>query len=290
MKIRPRTRGIARIFPYHWGARTASALFVSASLILFTVSSVSPARVEGIRAGTADLMAPVIGFINRPFQLAASYIDTATGLANLEKENHKLRDENARLREWYQTAMQLQTENDSLHSLLHVAVEPQNRYITARVIADSGNSYVKTLLVMAGKQDGIDKGEAVISGEGLIGRTVEVGEKAARILLVTDINSRVPVMIEGQGDGQEVRAILAGKNEDLPTLIHLPPDTHVQPGARVVSSGHGGIFPFGLPIGVVQPMTDGSLAVRMFADTEKLIHVRIIDRNEDPNLISGQLR
>jgi rod shape-determining protein MreC len=100
----------------------------------------------------------------------------------------------------------------------------------------------------------------------------------------------VPVIIEGQSDGQDIRAILAGRNDDMPVLLHLTADAKVQPGARVVTSGHGGIFPFGLPVGVVQAMPDGSMGVRMFADTERLIHVRIIDRNEDPNLISNELQ
>jgi rod shape-determining protein MreC len=254
------------------------------------LSTFSPNKTEAIRIGAADVLEPVMGVINRPFQIAASYVETATGLAHLEEENQKLRQENARLREWYQTAMQLQTDNESLQRLLHVAVEPQNHYVTARVIADAGNSYVKTLLVMAGRQDGIDRGEAVISGEGLIGRTVEVGNRAARVLLVNDINSRVPVIIEGQTDGQDVRAILAGRNDDMPVMLHLTVDAKVQPGARVVTSGHGGIYPFGLPVGVVQPLPDGSMGVRLFADTEKMIHVRIIDRNEDPNLIATQLQ
>jgi rod shape-determining protein MreC len=273
-------------------------LFIFVSLALFAFSTLSPVYIQSIRAGAADLLAPVLGLANRPFQLAASYVETATGLANLEVENQKLRDENQRLREWYQTAMQLQAENESLSQLLHVAVEPQNKFVTARVIADSGNSYVKTLLVMAGKQDGIDKGEAVISGEGLIGRTVEVGNKAARVLLVTDINSRVPVIIQGQaqqgqnggqGGEQDVRAMLAGRNDDMPILLHLPQDTRLQAGARVVTSGNGGVFPFGLPIGVVEATPDGNIGVRLFADTERLIHVRIIDRNDDPNLISSQI-
>lgn len=286
MKIRPRAKGIARFLPSpSWGGRTASAFFVSISVVLFALSAASPSNLQGMRAGATDVLAPVLGMVNKPFQMAASYVNTVSGLAGLQQENAKLRAENDRLREWYQTAMQLQAENESLNRLMHVAVEPQHKFVTARIVADSGNSYLKTLLVMAGRENGVDKGQAVISGEGLIGRTVEAGNRAARVLLVTDINSRVPVIIQGQGEGQDIRAMMAGRNDDFPAILHLPADTKLQPGARVMTSGNGGIFPFGLPIGVVQPAPDGTLYVRLFADIEKLTHVRVIDRDEDPNLI-----
>ncbi len=248
---------------------------------MFGFSGLAPNNAQSIRAGAADWLAPLLGAINRPFQIAATYTESVTGLSGLQAENAKLREENERLREWYQTAIQLQAENKSLQTLLHVAVEPQSRFVTARVIADSGNSYLKTLLVMAGRDSGVDKGQAVISGDGLVGRTVEVGNRAARVLLVTDINSRVPVIVEGQ----ETRAILAGRNDGMPVLMHLAADSMVQPGARIITSGVGGVFPYGLPVGVVQANEKGAMTVRMFADTDKLIHVRIIDRDEDPNLI-----
>lgn len=273
---------MARHFPFQlWSGRGASLLFVLAASALFTISAISPSETSIVRASAANALAPVLGMVNRPFQAAASYVETVTGLSNMQVENARLRQENLRLREWYQLAMQLQAKNQSLEKLMHVAVEPRNRFVTARVIADSGNTYVKTLLVMAGKRDGIDKGQAVISGDGLIGRTVEAGERATRVLLVNDINSRVPVIIQGQ----DLRAVMAGNNDGQPMLRYLPPNTTVEAGARVITSGIDGVFPFGIPVGVVESGPGGAPVVRLFADTDKLIHVRIIDQNDMPNLI-----
>ncbi len=285
MKIRSRTTGISRYFPFQsWSGRTASGFFVVVSLLLFAWSNLAPGNVQAVRAGAADWLAPVVGAVSRPFQAVTSYAERVSGISDLQNENARLRQENERLREWYQTALQLQAENKSLQDLLHVAIEPQSRFVTARVIADSGNSFVRTLLVMAGRDNGVDKGQAVISGDGLVGRTVEVGDRAARVLLITDINSRVPVTIEGS----DMRAMLAGRNDGPPVLMHLPKGSKLIAGARVITSGAGGIFPYGLPVGVVQPAEDGTTAVRMFADMDKLIHVRIVDRDEDPNLIESQ--
>lgn len=281
---RARARGIARIFPAPFaGVRGGSVVFIFLSVLLFLASSLTPGRTQAVRTGFVDLFAPLMAAVNKPIQGISGYIETASGLAALQAENTRLQQENARLREWYQIALQFQAKNESLEKLLNVAVEPQNKFVTARVIADSGNTYVKTMLVMAGRKHGVDKGQAVLSGDGLVGRTIEVGERTARVLLLTDINARVPVFI----GAENTRAILSGTNSNTPLLAHLPPDAQIQPGERVVTSGHGGIFPYGMPVGEVIALEDGRLAVSMYADMDRMIHVRIVERNDDPNLIQG---
>ncbi len=96
---------------------------------------------------------------------------------------------------------------------------PENSvsYVTARVIANSGGAYVRTLLINAGIEDHVARGQAAITGEGLVGRLTEVGNRAARVLLITDLNSRIPVMIESS----HVNAVLAGDNSERPRLMYL---------------------------------------------------------------------
>ena len=92
-----------------------------------------------------------------------------------------------------------------------------------------------------------------MTGDGLVGRVAELGDHAARILLLTDLNSRVPVVIEETRE----RAILSGDNTERPALAYLPPDARVSSGQRVVTSGSGGVLPAGLPIGTVTVGRDG---------------------------------
>lgn len=279
MKLRRRNKGIARILSLGtWRTGLSSLFFLVAALLLFMFSSLRPAGFDGVRAGASDMLAPVLATINRPFQAATDYVRTLSGLQALQIENENLRQENARLRDWYQSALVLQSENDSLHKLLHIQLPPGKNFITARVVADAGNAYVKTVLVQAGSHDGVRKGQAVLAGDGLSGRIIETGHTTARVLLLTDINSRVPVLVEGSADN----AILAGSNGDTPTLIHLPPNTTVHEGARIISSGQGGYIPFGLPIGVTFKTADGHWAVRLFADPEHANFVRIVDNGDDP--------
>ncbi len=230
-----------------------------------------------------DLFTPVLRVASMPFVEMASFFSNVSGLAELQAENTMLRQENVRLREWYQTALMLQAEIQSLQELLNLKLEPQYRYITTRVISDAGNAFVKSILVGAGETDGVQKGHAVLAGEGMIGRVIESSRNAARVLLVSDYNSRIPVIIEGSRQ----RAILSGMNDDLPILKYLPPDSKVEEGMRVVTSGHGRLFPPGLPVGKVVLDKHGQPAVELFADVDKIVYVRVLEAPADPNLLPG---
>lgn len=285
LKHRSRFRVLTRAIPFDlWGSRGASLLFLVLSFGLLTVSVFRPAALEGVRGDVADRFVPLLEAASYPFAQASEFISGVTGMAALRAENMQLSQENARLREWYQSALMLQAENQSLKELLHVKVEPQHSFITARVIADAGGSFVRSVLVAAGSDDGVGKGQAVLSGEGLVGRVVEASHGAARVLLLTDYNSRVPVTVEGSRQ----RAILAGDNSDTPVLLYMPPDSSVPDGARIVTSGIGGVFPTGLPVGVVSSTPDGRRTVRLSADVSRLMHVRVVSVPEDPNLLRGR--
>ena len=233
------------------------------------------------RLAATDIMTPVLSAFTQPFQNMAEAVSGVSGVAALRAENAQLKAENIRLKEWYQTALMLQAENQSLQELLNLKVDPAYKYITARVISDAGNAFVKTILVALGSEEGVQKNQAVLAGEGMIGRIIEAGEKSSRILLLNDINSRIPVLIEGSSQ----KAILAGNNTEFPVLKHLPEDAGVIEGARVVTSGHGGVFPPGLPIGRIVKSPDGELIVKPYAEVNKVSFVRVINSNTDKNLI-----
>lgn len=281
MRLRPRAKGLSRVLylPLE-GSRLPSLIFIIISLVLFIASAGGEGRFQGFRSGVTDMAAPVLDIVNRPVQQVASYVRTVTGLASLQAENGRLREENARLREWYQTAQVLKSENESLQALLNITLPPQSRFVTARVIADAGGSYARTLLVLAGKDNNVDKGRAVLAAEGLIGRIVEAGDRTSRVLLLTDINSRVPVMIENT----DIRAILGGTNSSRLVLDHLPADGVLTEGTRVMTSGHGGVFPYGLPVGELVRTPEGVWSVQPYSDPDKSTFVRIVENEEDPRL------
>lgn len=281
MKSRIRQNSISGIAPaFLFSGRSASlTLMILASLIL-VLGLIKPQFMTDARMGVTDIFTPVLSAFSSPFQNMAEAVGSVSGVTAIRAENIQLKAENIRLKEWYQTALMLQAENQSLQELLDLKVDPSHKYLTARVMSDSGNSYVKTVLISSGSEEGVKKNQAVLSGDGMIGRVHEVGKKSARILLINDINSRVPVLIEGSSQ----KAIMAGDNSQAPVLKHLPQDAGVLEGARVITSGHGGVFPKGLPIGRVVKNTQGKLIVKTYADMNKVIFVRIVDSTLNQNL------
>ncbi len=271
------SRSIVKIAPIPvFGGALSSIVLISIALVTLIFSGISPGIFNGLRTSASDLLAPALSSVSAPVQGASDFIRDVSGLANMQAENIRLMEENQKLRDWYQTAMSLEAENGSLRELLNVTIPPQHTYITSRIIADSGNAYVKSLLISAGYKDGIKKGQAVLSGDGVIGRIVQVGKKSARVLLLTDINSRVPILIESGNQ----KAILSGMNDALPELLHLPPDGEVVDGARIVTSGHGGLLPPGLPIGQAIVADDGVVFADLYANMERLIYVRVVNAQQ----------
>lgn len=286
MISRSRKKGFSKLLSLPFGGfRSTSLIFTLGGVVLFAASAMNPSTLQGVRLVTTDFVAPAMAFVNKPFEVAAEYVTTVTGIAQLQTEVAQLRQENARLREWHDVALNLQAENKNLSSLLRLKLPESTGYITARLISDAGNTFAQSALVLAGQPDGVVKGQAVLSGDGLIGRVIESGQKASRILLLNDVNSRVPVMIEGT----EIRAILAGQNHPYPLLDHLPLDFKPQAGLRVVTSGNGGLFLPGLPVGMTFLDEHGQVYVQMFSDLDRMNYVRIVDRVLDKGILEGQI-
>ena len=281
LKRRSRSKSFARITPFSFlGGAFAPFIFMLVSLGLIAFSSMNGDRLGGVRNTAADMFSPVLSSVSRPIQNAALFVRDISGIAQMQAENMRLRQENMRLRDWHQASLFLEAENKALKSLLNVKIDPALSYISTRVMADSGNAYVKSILLSSGSNEGIAKGQAVMANDGLIGRVVDAGDSSARVLLVTDINSRIPVIIESSGH----HAILAGNNDSQPLLVHLPPQAELEEGARIITSGYGGIFPYGLPVGRVVLDQRGVRKATLYADLDRAVYVRVVDKPEDMNL------
>jgi rod shape-determining protein MreC len=253
--------------------RFALLFLVLAAFGLMLLSKAETIVVERVSAIVVDVFAPIIDFASRPAAGLNEAVRSVRELAALREENERLRRENIRLLAWQEAARRLAAQRLTLEKLLEFKPDPRSSYITARVIGDSGGAFVRSLLVNAGSRDNVAKGQAVVTGQGLVGRIAGVGLWSARALLITDINSRVPVMLEKTRE----RAILAGDNSARPRLTFLPGNVEPRPGDRVVTSGHGGVFPPGLAVGRVIAHRDSGIRVQPFARLTTIEFVRIVN-------------
>ena len=256
-----------------WMQRFAFALLVSASMGILVLGKVDSQLVERLRTGVTDGMAPILQAMSQPTAAAAAIVGDIRAMADLYGENERLRGANERLLQWQAVARGLEQENLAFRELLNLVDDPRPAFITARVIGDAGGAFVRTVLLNAGTDDGVRVGQAAVNAEGLVGRVVEAGRRSARILLLTDLNSRVPVVTELT----RVPAILAGDNSDNPRLAFTPVNALFEPGERLVTSGHGGMLPPGLPVGEVVSTASGVARIRPYVNFSALEYLRVLD-------------
>ena len=255
-----------------WTQRFALALMLCTAFGLMLASRSDMAAVERLRILIADAFAPILELMVRPVSTVTGMFNAVGGMAGVYSENQRLSEENARLLQWHEAALALQQENQSLRQLLNLTTPPAARYVTARIIGDNGGAFVRTVLVSSGAGDGVSKNQAAVTGEGLAGRVIEVGERAARVLLLTDINSRIPVALEKS----RARAVLAGDNGPMPQLVHLPPDAAPAIGERVVTSGFGGLFPPGIPVGTIARVGPDEIRVVPLVAWDRMEFLRLV--------------
>jgi rod shape-determining protein MreC len=253
--------------------RTTPPILILLSAAIIVLGKVDQAMFDSVRTRVADSAAPALDALSWPLGAAGSAVDRVRGVFAMYQDNLRLERENDRLLQWQQVALKLTADNRQLRGLVKAVPENAVSYVTARVIANSGGGYVRTVMINAGNDTGLARGQAVIAGEGLVGRLTEVGSRAARVLLLTDLNSRVPVVVENS----RTSAVLAGDNSERPRLVYLGEPNSVKIGDRVVSSGEGGVFPPGLPVGVVAALGPSGPRIETYAELSQLGYVLVVD-------------
>jgi rod shape-determining protein MreC len=264
-----------RISPAHRAAieRMSVTLLVVISAVMIIVGKADQVAFQSLRNSVMDAAAPALDMLSRPAAAFDAAVDRVRGFITVYRDSTRLAAENERLLGWQQVALRLSAENAELRDLSKLVSEPAISFVTARVIADSGGAYARSVMVNAGRDNGVARGQAAMSGEGLVGRVAEVGSRAARILLITDLNSRVPVVV----DGTRQRAILAGDNSARPSLRYVDSDGTIRIGDRIVTSGQGGVFPPGLPVGVVASADSEGARIEPYAALSRVDYLRLVD-------------
>lgn len=203
---------------------------------------------QPVRFSLSVLTAPVQYIANIPSQIAAWSGDTVRSRDSLEEENARLQSEVLVLKRRVQKLASTVAENTRLKELMNASDVLDDQVLIAEIIGVDPDPYRHEAIVNKGSQDGVYEGQAVLDAEGLMGQVVEVGAFTSRVLLITDATHGVPVHVNRNG----VRAIAVGSGKlDMLRLIHVPATADIVKGDLLVSSGLGGRFPKGYPVGVV---------------------------------------
>lgn len=252
--------------------RLLASVVILALFGLFLVWRIDSPRVERFRAQVVDQVVPSFDWAMAPVNGMLNILRDFQSYTRIHQQNQELRRELQQMKAWKEAALQLEQENARLLDLNKVRLDPRLTHVTGVVMADSGSPFRQSVLLNVGARDGIVDGWATMDGIGLVGRISGVGDKTARVLLLTDTSSRLPVIIQPSGQ----QALIEGDNSAAPPVDFLEAPELVRPGDRVVSSGDGGVFPAGLLVGRIAQDPGGRLRVRLAADFERLEYLRVL--------------
>lgn len=238
---------------------------------LLLLSRLNHSMLADLRWRVAELMSPLLQAATVPMEPVRNVGRKIADQVDMTVELRRLREENQRLASWEWRARELERRIADLETLSKTVREPKMDFVTARVIADSSGAFVRSVMIDAGTQQNVRCGNPVINGDGLVGRITETGTSSARVLLPTDLNSRIPVVV---GNGN-VRGLLVGDNGAEPRLMFVPPDATIKVGDDVATSGTGGLFPRGLRIGKVNGDLDAP-RVKLRARLDELEYLSVL--------------
>ncbi len=261
--------------PLTWAAAVVAVVVgVIALGLLFTDHRVGPngGSYAAARGEFDEVMEPIAQVVSAPAHWLSDLGDASSGYFFAAAQNRALRRQVADLERWRDAAIALKNLNLRYESLLKLRTEPPIPMVSARVVSDARGPFSHARLADAGSSAGVKIGNPAMSEDGVVGRVVGVTKDASRILLLTDVESRTPVLI----DRTNARAILTGDGGPNPKLEFLRGLNAVKDGDMVLTSGDGGLYPRGLPVGVAAKDFRGVWRVRLYSDRAAIDFVRIL--------------
>jgi rod shape-determining protein MreC len=255
-----------------WSRRAQYGLFFSflaavaglvIGLILLALSLVAPKSYASVRGAALDITAPVTSSLRAVTATVGGIFTGAGNYWDAAHQNARLKYERELMLQRIIEAKAISQENRELRSALQLREHSRSPVATGRIVGSSFNSPRRYAIFSAGTADGVRVGMPVRTAKGLIGRVIDTGAMASRVLLISDRASIIPAKIlrggqpvisQGRGDGTvDLRPLEVGRNP-------------FRPGDIVITSGTGGLYPPLVPIARVVRLDDDGAIARPLAD------------------------
>ena len=263
------------------GTKQKFSLFVLIilSIIFIYVETIEARPLNFFRSFLKDTIYRGALIVSAPSKVFGNLTNYAKEHVNLYSNYSQLKKENDELKNNISKTDFLELENTQLRKLIEEQVTSDSNLVSARVMLDKQSPYLNSFIINVGSNKGIKNGMAVLDGKNFIGRIVDVNFFSSRVLLVSDLNSKIPVLIEPSAH----HAILSGHGKNKPTLEYLPKKHTIQDGDKVYTSGKEGIFSPGIPIGEAK-VENNLITVLLFSDLNQItfinINLGVTDKNK----------
>jgi len=256
--------------------RFSLLVLVIISIILIFIESIEARPLNILRSIIKDTVYRSSLIVSSPSKAFKSFTNFTGGYLNLHDNYKKLKEENIKLKNNKLRSDFLELENSQLRKLIDEQVVSSSNLVSARVMIDKQSPYINSFILNIGSNKSIKNGMAVLDGKIFIGRIVDVNFFSSRVLLISDLNSKIPILSEPSG----VHAILSGHGIKKPTLEYLPENHTVKDGDKIYTSGKEGIFSTGIPIGKVK-IEQKIIKVELFSKLDQITFVNIdIEKKE----------
>ena len=254
------------------GTQQRFSLFVLVllSILFIFLDTINTKPLNYIRSFVKDTIYRGSLVVSSPSNGIKYLIIEAEDHINLYENYNKIKKENTKLKNIISESSYLTLENNQLRKLIDEQVESSSNLVSSRVMLDKQSPYLNSFIINSGSNRKIKNGMAVLDGKNFVGRIVDVNFFSSRVLLVTDLNSKIPVIIEPSGN----HAILSGHGNKMPSLEYLPENHGIKDGDKVYTSGQEGIFSPGIPIGMTK-IDKNQINVLLFSDLSQITFVNI---------------
>ena len=254
------------------GTQQRFSLFVLVllSVLLIYLETIEAKPLNGIRSFVKDVIyrgAAISSYPSKSFSNIYGFVENHI---NLYGNYNELIEENEELKNNISKSDFLKLENSQLRKLIEEQMESSSNLLSARIMLDKQSPYLNSFVINIGSNKSIKNGMAVLDGKNFIGRIVDVNFFSSRVLLVSDLNSKIPVLSEPSAS----HAILSGHGTNEPTLEYLPKNHTIQDGDKIYTSGKEGIFTPGIPVGEARIAKD-KIKVSLFSDLRQITFVNI---------------
>jgi len=242
------------------------------SILLIFLETVDSKPLNKVRSFIKDVVYRSAVVASYPTKIFSGSYNLLDEHFNLYKDYKDLKKENEELKNKRSKSDFLELENIQLRQLINEQIESKSNLVSARVILDEQSPYLNSFVINIGANKNIKNGMAVLDGKNFIGRIVDVNYFSSRILLVTDLNSKIPVVSEPSGN----HAILSGRGNNMPTLEYLSENHEINNGDKIYTSGKEGIFSPGITIGEVKINKEKDrFEVKLYSELNEITFVNV---------------
>ena len=244
---------------------------IIASIILLSLESINSKSLNFVRSAIKDVIYRTSFIVSIPGDTIRPIFTDIQSYFKIYEQYEIVKFELQQLKNQQNQINYLKIENNKLKKVIDDTDIYNYETITSKVLVDKESPFLKSVILNKGFNSGLKKGMPVLKGPYFVGRITEVNYLSSRVLLISDLNSKIPVLIEPMG----YQAIMSGTGEDFAQLDFLPKNHQLEVGSLVYTSGTGGIFITGIPIGRVE-LIEEQFHVRFFSDLGQLYLINVI--------------